>query len=73
MTILNEESIYQIHQTVFLRCQICAIPNLIEINWLRDQQILIDINIIIKNDFIEQNQCYQSILEIVVCIQFSID
>lgn len=66
MTIVNDDSIYQIHQTVFVQCQICAIPNPIHINWLRDEQILTDINIIIKNDFIEQNQCYQSTLEIVV-------
>lgn len=64
--ILNDKMRSDLHDTVIIKCHICSIPHLIHINWLRQQQILMDVNIIIKTQTIDHYQCSQSIMEIVV-------
>lgn len=66
--ILNDKMTSDLHDTVIIKCHICSIPDLIQINWLRHQQILMDVNIIIKTQTIDHYQCSQSIMEIVVRI-----
>jgi hypothetical protein len=67
--ILNDKMISDVHETVIVKCHICSIPELIQINWLRNDQIIGDVNIIIKTQTIDHYQCEQSIMEIVVCFK----
>ena len=41
---------------------------MININWLRHEQIIADVNILIKSAAIDPYQCSQSTMEIVVCL-----
>jgi hypothetical protein len=56
-----------IHDTVIVKCQVCSIPQVIQINWFRHDQIISDVNILIKSQTIDDYQCSESIMEIVVC------
>jgi hypothetical protein len=57
-----------LHDTVIIKCHICSIPEVIQINWLRHDQIMMDVNILIKTQTIDHYQCSESIMEIVVCL-----
>jgi hypothetical protein len=57
-----------VHDTVIIKCHICSIPEVIQINWLRHDQIMMDVNILIKTQTIDHYQCSESIMEIVVCL-----
>ena len=72
LTISQDQHHYEIHDSVLIKCHICSIPNSIQVNWFRDEQLLLDINIIIKTQSLEQSQCILSILEIVVCLFFQL-
>lgn len=67
LVISKDSQMNDIHDSVLIKCHICSIPNLIQVNWFRDEELLMDINIIIKTQTFEQSQCVQSTLEIVVC------
>lgn len=66
--ILNDKMTSDVHDTVIVKCQICSIPQIIQINWLKYDQIIMDVNIIIKTQTIDHYQCSESIMEIVVCL-----
>jgi hypothetical protein len=66
--ILNDKMTSDVHDTVVVKCHICSIPEVIQINWLRHDQIMMDVNILIKTQTIDHYQCSESIMEIVVCL-----
>jgi hypothetical protein len=66
--ILNDKMTSDVHDTVAVKCHVCSIPEIIQINWLRHDQIMMDVNIIIKTQTIDHYQCSESIMEIVVCL-----
>jgi hypothetical protein len=66
--ILNDKMTSNIDETVLLKCHVCSIPEVVQINWLRHDQIIDDVNILIKSETIDHYQCSQSIMEIVVCL-----
>jgi hypothetical protein len=68
VTILSDKMISDVHDTVIVKCHICAIPKIIQINWLTHNQIINDVNIIIKTQSLDHYQCSESIMEIVVCL-----
>lgn len=64
--IFNEKMTSDLHETVIVKCHVCSIPQIIQINWLRHEQIIMDVNVIIKSQPIDDYQCLESIMEIVV-------
>ena len=64
--IFNEKMTSDLHETVIVKCHVCSIPQIIQINWLRHEQIIMDVNVIIKSQPIDDDQCLESIMEIVV-------
>lgn len=65
--ILNHKMTSDIHDTVIVKCHVCSIPEVIQINWLRHDNIIWDVNTLIKAQTIDQHQCSESMMEIVVC------
>ncbi len=65
--ILNDKMTSDVHETVIVKCHVCSIPEVTQINWLRHDQIIMDVNILIKTQIIDLHQCSESIMEIVVC------
>jgi len=63
--ILNDKMTSDVQDTVIVKCHICSIPEVSQINWLRHDQILMDVNILIKTQTIDHYQCTESIMEIV--------
>ncbi|CAF4741869.1 unnamed protein product [Rotaria sp. Silwood2] len=54
-----------VHETVIVKCHVCSIPEVIQINWLRHDQMIMDVNILIKTQTIDHYQCSESTMEIV--------
>jgi hypothetical protein len=67
LMILNDKMTSDVHETVIVKCHVCSIPEVIQINWLRHDQIIMDVNVLIKTQTIDLHQCSESIMEIVVC------
>ncbi|CAF1198245.1 unnamed protein product [Adineta steineri] len=65
LMILNDKMTSDVHETVIIKCHVCSIPEVIQINWLRHDQIIADVNILIKTQTIDHHQCSESIMEIV--------
>ncbi|CAF0950590.1 unnamed protein product [Rotaria sordida] len=63
--ILNDKMTSDIHDTVIVKCHVCSIPEVIQINWLRHDQMIMDVNILIKTQTIDHYQCLESTMEIV--------
>lgn len=55
-----------VHDTVIVKCHVCSIPKVIQINWLRHDQTIMDVNILIKTQTIDHYQCSESVMEIIV-------
>jgi hypothetical protein len=66
--ILNDKINSDIDETVIIKCNVCSIPEVVQIKWLRQDKIIIDVNVLIKSEAIDHYQCSQSIMEIVVCL-----
>ncbi|UJR29869.1 hypothetical protein I4U23_017417 [Adineta vaga] len=65
LMILNDKMMRNIHDTVLIKCHVCSIPEVRQINWFRQDQIITDVNILIKIHKIDHHQCSESIMEIV--------
>ena len=55
---------------VQLGCRVCAVPTVDTVHWLRNEQAIIDANILIKSRILNE-QCSESIMEILVCCRVS--
>ena len=66
LMIFNEKIVRDVQETVLVKCRVCSIPEVIQINWLRHDQIINDVNILTKTHPID-HQCSETIMEIVVC------
>ena len=62
---MNERIRNSLHDTVLVKCQVCSVPQVEQIYWLRDEQQITDENIHIKMEIIN-DQCSQSTLDIMV-------
>ena len=61
----------EIGQTVLIKCDVCSNPAVREIHWLRAERVLSDVNVLFKSELLprdrqDDQQCSQSIMEIVV-------
>ncbi|UJR16542.1 hypothetical protein I4U23_003442 [Adineta vaga] len=61
--ILNEKIRTLSHNTVTIQCRICSIPQVEHISWLRDNQVILDMNIDVKIHTID-DQCSESLMKI---------
>ena len=66
--ILNDKINSDVDETVIIKCDVCSIPEVVQIKWLRQDEIIDDVNVLIKSEPIDHYQCSQSIMEIVVCL-----
>ena len=51
---------------VTVKCHVCAVPEVAQINWLRHDQLIVDVNVLIQSETIDDFQCLQSIMKIIV-------
>ncbi|CAF1582470.1 unnamed protein product [Rotaria magnacalcarata] len=63
--ILNDKMASDIHDTVIVKCHVCSNPQVIQINWLKHGQMILDVNILTKTQTIDSYQCSEAIMEIV--------
>jgi hypothetical protein len=64
--ILNAQLTSDVRETVIVKCHVCSIPELIQINWFRHEQNIGDVNVLIKTHPTDHQHCSESIMEIVV-------
>ncbi|CAF4205564.1 unnamed protein product, partial [Rotaria magnacalcarata] len=67
--ILNETIRSFLHETILVRCQICSMPQVDHIYWLRQDQQIKDANIYIKKQTIN-DQCSESIMKIIAINEY---
>ncbi|CAF1293113.1 unnamed protein product [Rotaria sordida] len=70
--ILNEKTRNFLHETIFVKCRVCSIPQADHIYWFRHDQQITDVNIHIKKQIIN-DQCSESIMEIVDINEYQFD
>ncbi|CAF3516923.1 unnamed protein product [Rotaria sp. Silwood1] len=68
--ILNDRMTSDVHDTVIVKCHICSIPEVIQINWLKHDQMIMDVNTLIKTQTIDHYQCSESTMEIVAINEY---
>ncbi|CAF1095543.1 unnamed protein product [Adineta ricciae] len=64
LMIFNEKIVRDVQGTVLVKCRVCSIPEVMQINWLRHDHIINDVNILTKTHPID-HQCSETIMEIV--------
>ncbi|CAF4261888.1 unnamed protein product [Rotaria socialis] len=57
------------HETILVRCEVCSMPQVDHIYWLRQDQQIKDVNIYIKKQIIN-DQCSESIMKIITINEY---
>ena len=68
VTISNNIVTSDVHDTVIVKCRVCSNPQATQIDWLRHNQPIMDVNVLVQmQTTTDRHQCTESIMEIVVC------